>query len=169
MRHTNRLTRHSTLALFVGTILCFAGCDGSNGPGGPGGMGSGSLTIEGETWEFDVFHCAEGADTGNANVTFSLNGEGEGDIHVSVTRQLGFSGTGTERDPEAEPVDTISLYVGNPADPDVGWHASGGSLTVYDSFLEFDGNSVYATAQFGDTTGASGTDTSEGVFEATCP
>jgi hypothetical protein len=160
---------HRFVCFALLTLLCLHGCDDGDGgdgqgpgPGpGPGERGSGTLTIGDQTWEFEVLNCLEGAETGNEDVTFASTGVGEGDMHVSVTRQLGFSATGTERDPDAEPIDTINLYIGNPADPEVNWQAAGGP------FLEIGANTVRATTDFYDNTGSS--DSAPGEFEITCP
>jgi hypothetical protein len=130
-------------------------------PGGP--TGSGTLTVGGESYDFEVFHCGLGEEqTANPDVAFSLAGEGDDGLQVNAT-SVEVDGVGR--------MDSISAFRGDLMDPDLNWQGVHGPDGFQDmEFLEIDGNQVSATAMFFDERGdGASEEPEEGTFEATCP
>lgn len=160
---------------FIIAILLAVGCSSNpadSNDDDPEALGSGTLTVMDETWEFEVYHCAfSPEEAGNENVLFVLNGgDSDLDLRVDATRQIGFDGT--ERDEEADPLDSISFVIGDMTDPELNLQANWGTDGLQDTaFLNIDGNEVTATAHFVDENeDTDGLPTEhKGVFEATCP
>lgn len=65
--------------LLVSLFFLAAGCDSSSSePDDADDLGSGTLSVMGETWTFDVYHCAfSPEEAGNEYVLFALNGQHE--------------------------------------------------------------------------------------------
>lgn len=177
-------------ALGAGLLLASLGVPARGGTGGPpepaarhvGGQGpdrtaysapvvadSGTVTVGEASWTFEVTQCASGPEeTRNEAVLFSLAGRGEDGLRVSVSRQMGLGGgIPPERDPEAEPIDNVTVLVGSAAEPEVHWEAS--SAALQPPFLELDGKEVRATADFVDATSENRRATVKGTLQATCP
>jgi hypothetical protein len=130
---------------------------GSDGP-----AGSGTVTIGDEIITFDVVFCGFSPDeVGNPNVTFSLFGADEAaDLRVDVNQSVDPRSGATEE----EPLENIFITYGSQANPDRTYTAM--SIPPIGSpFLEIDGNSVSATAEFLDDDGVG----TQGTLEATCP
>lgn len=136
-------------------------------PAGNGPTGSGTLTVGGETYQFEVIFCGFGPEeTGNPDNLFTLVGRGADDLELQAsTVEVDVIGK----------VDSISLYQGDPRSTELNWQSMHGTGGVTDNeYLEIDGNRVTATAAFADETDPEGTpedalDTVEGTLEATCP
>lgn len=133
--------------------------------------GSGTVTVGGRTWEFDVVHCAFGPEeTRNPAALFSLSAEGEGALRVNASRQMGLGageGGPPGRDPDAAPVDHVDVMVGEVQDPKVYWVAT--SAGPQAPFLELEGKEVRATAEFANQVSGGEPARAEGTLEATCP
>jgi hypothetical protein len=150
----------------------------------PTGSGSGTMTVAGVTYEFEVRHCGfSPAETGNEDVPFSLRGQGvtpDGEPFEvdAVTVEL-------NDDTESQ---TLSLWIGESFPYDVIYESgrmqmngmvTGTSETAVAEMgmdwpmLEIDGNQVRAEGGFLEITDVMGAHDEElvgwGTFEATCP
>ncbi|MGY6499709.1 MAG: hypothetical protein ACXIVQ_02255 [Acidimicrobiales bacterium] len=132
---------------------------------GGGATGTAVAVVGDERFEFVVEVCTfSPEEAANDAVLFGLNGVGDGGTSIDVVRQMGFAGTGTERDHDADPFDSIDIVAGSFMDPDLWW-----SSFSIEPVLEFDGRQVRADVDWMDETGDGGFDTVAGTFEATCP
>lgn len=132
------------------------------------GGGSATLTIGGETWEFDSVLCAFGTEeTRNEDWDFSLSAIQDG-------LQLSVSG-GAEGGPYGDDItlDDIEDF----ENPSVSWSAPAFVLPSPENptaervrdFVEIDGKEISAEADFSDGTSDDPTASVPGTLSATCP
>ncbi|MCE0487144.1 hypothetical protein [Ornithinimicrobium sediminis] len=137
--------------------------------GGIGAGGSATLTVGGETYEFDNYYCATGPEeTGNDDVSFSSGAFGEVDgVRVQLDASiLDFSG---ESAMEGEgTIQSVSLNdIEDFEDPSVSWSAEAGFMGEPEWTIETDGSTVSAEATFDDGR-TEEIEEVEGSLEATC-
>jgi len=145
------------------------GSGGSAGSGGaPTGMGSATLTIGDETWEFDEFGCAFGYDaTQSETYSFSSNSFGEHSDGSRVQMQANIEDdTGQERYEGAGVIYTVDINdIENFEDPSVAWEARGSAETIV---VRIDGNRVTAEGVFDDLLTDLEIEEVPGTLVATC-
>jgi hypothetical protein len=124
---------------------------GTSGSGGTpsGGMGSATLTIGDETWEFDSFGCAFGHDATQSDIfSFSSNSFGEHSNGAGVQMQAGIEDDTGQGRYEGEGV-IYSIDINDIDDfenPSVGWESRSSDETV----VTIDGDHITGEGLFDD-------------------
>ncbi|MCB1247080.1 MAG: hypothetical protein KDB69_07440 [Acidimicrobiia bacterium] len=153
----------------TGTQTTSAGGSDSTPPTG-GNTGSATLTVDGNTYEFDNYYCFQGgANTGNERVSFSSGAMGEVDgVRVQLDASIQDTNEGDAMD-GAGTIQSVSLNdIEDFTNPSVSWEAVTGFFGEPAWVIEYDGSTVHAEALFDDGL----TDDLEelpGTLDATCP
>jgi len=134
------------------------GAPGSGGSGGapPAGMGSSTLTIGEETWEFDSFGCAFGHDATQSDIfSFSSNSFGEHSNGARVQMQAEIEDDTGQGRYEGDGV-IYTIYINDIEDfanPSVDWESTSRSLPGMPSgetVVNIDGDHITGEGLFDD-------------------
>ena len=131
---------------------------GASGSGGTpsGGMGSATLTIGDETWEFDSFGCAFGHDATQSDIfSFSSNSFGEHSNGARVQMQADIEDATGQGRYEGEGV-VYTIYIADIEDfqnPSVDWESTSRSLPSMasgETVVTIDGDHITGEGLFDD-------------------